>query len=668
MVVSISDPLVANPLAFVKHQFASRLTSDSVPSTGNGSSSSDRTRSPCSDATFVDVRETFLPYLEGDLKDQVPCLNGGVNGVSVSAATSPVPSGTLVRYVGMVRDMLNPEYYTGAYKVARAQNTNSVGNGNGTPGSSSGSSGSEWQTTKYEDFAGEDLSLATETVMWERRPLFCVAVPGENKWVAGTEGEEEAGGIDDDTAMVTSASAGGAGGDVGGKKRRHEEVNDVVMEDMNACPTCPACPKSKRSASSPSSSSGSGSGSGSFFNPNRGSFPCLVKVYENSGLENVKLNDVIEVVGVLSCDPRLTIWQSGQYQEGEEVTEEDMANNPPASKVPRVHVIVGRKVQCYQNALAGIEKKFVATLAAGGREDFRQSQGRLLGLRDQAVRVLSKSLRGDTLAAEYLLLHLLSSAQRDPSNPEQVLGKHALNIYKCPSQPQSQAEVVGAVNATLERLVPRSKMIEMSLEKLNEKPMWPRKDYRVNRLLGGPLLLAERTHLLLDETRLTTGQLQAAGLLNYNCLKSLLTFQSIEVDFQYYKLPIHCNIPILVLSDTKSLLPCDTAVALQPQEEERAATEMNLTEEDMTELRYYLCSIQLLEYAIPSNVSDFLQQEFVAQRQKDPTNTNADSFHRLLTLARLVTQSFGEKELTVERWRQLCRMEELRMQRQQQQH
>ena len=467
-----------------------------------------------------------------------------------------------------------------------------------------------------------------------------------------------------------------------------------VHVHANVCMPC--CNPKKRE--NPQTTRG-GVAVAAFRNPNEGKVPCLLKVYENGGgLDKVKLNEVVEVVGILSCDPRLTIFENGQYEEGEEVTEEDIVNNPPASKVPRIHVIAGKQVNCYQNALECLTPSFLGALARrrenvpGGGEgltDFRQDPRRLGVLRERVISLLAKALRGDKLAAEYLLLHLLSNTQREGGHSQQLVGKHALNIFYKKKRNSSNnnnneneneaeanllmKEFVREVNEMLVQLVPRCQTLGISLQKLNEKPLWPRKDYKVNRLLGGPLLLADRTHLVLDETELTTGQLQAAGLLNYNCLKHLMTFQSMEVDFQFYKLPIHCNIPILVLSEEKSLLPCDTTIPLQPTEEERplggssvfAQAMASLRADDLAELRFYLCSIQMLEYSIPSDVSDYLQQEFVQQRQKDPQSANADSFHRSLTLSRLMTQSYGEKELSVQHWRRIGAMEEARKQRQQ---
>lgn len=59
-----------------------------------------------------------------------------------------------------VQDMLNPEYYLGAYKLPDGA----------------------WRTTQFSDAPPADLSAATDTAVWERRPLYCTRVPAESAW------------------------------------------------------------------------------------------------------------------------------------------------------------------------------------------------------------------------------------------------------------------------------------------------------------------------------------------------------------------------------------------------------------------------------------------------------------------------------------------------------
>lgn len=58
--------------------------------------------------------------------------------------------------------MLNPEYYLGAFRRP----------------------GGEWHTTKFSDSATSDLRADEdfEPSIWERRPFYCVPVPGESAW------------------------------------------------------------------------------------------------------------------------------------------------------------------------------------------------------------------------------------------------------------------------------------------------------------------------------------------------------------------------------------------------------------------------------------------------------------------------------------------------------
>lgn len=76
--------------------------------------------------------------------------------------TQPPPYITTRHYIRpQVQDMLNPEYYLGAYCPP----------------------GGERQTTKFCDRAAAvEIGEGVETCIWERRPFYCVPVPGESAW------------------------------------------------------------------------------------------------------------------------------------------------------------------------------------------------------------------------------------------------------------------------------------------------------------------------------------------------------------------------------------------------------------------------------------------------------------------------------------------------------
>jgi hypothetical protein len=54
---------------------------------------------------------------------------------------------------------------------------------------------------------------------------------------------------------------------------------------------------------------------------------------------------------------------------------------------------------------------------------------------------------------------------------------------------------------------------------------------------------------------LEPGQLDTKGVHNVAALGTLISQQKLDYDFQFYKLEFQTNIPVLVLSEGKSLLP-----------------------------------------------------------------------------------------------------------------
>jgi hypothetical protein len=54
---------------------------------------------------------------------------------------------------------------------------------------------------------------------------------------------------------------------------------------------------------------------------------------------------------------------------------------------------------------------------------------------------------------------------------------------------------------------------------------------------------------------LNTGELNAKGLMNFNSIKDIITWQKLNYDFNYHHQEFHTDIRILTLSQTKSILP-----------------------------------------------------------------------------------------------------------------
>ena len=81
------------------------------------------------------------------------------------------------------------------------------------------------------------------------------------------------------------------------------------------------------------------------------------------------------------------------------------------------------------------------------------------------------------------------------------------------------------------------------------------------------------------------------------------------------------------------------------------------------QIREYLTRVRDADFQIPDAVQKQIQEDFVEMRQMDSKNVSADSLHSLLTLARLVSISRGDRELNLETWDHVMRMEAARVAR-----
>lgn len=81
------------------------------------------------------------------------------------------------------------------------------------------------------------------------------------------------------------------------------------------------------------------------------------------------------------------------------------------------------------------------------------------------------------------------------------------------------------------------------------------KDYTTGKLNSGLLQLAPHTHLVLDETKLEAGKLENHGIQSVKQIAHLIGNQQLNVDFKFYTIDYNVNIPVLILSEGRSMLP-----------------------------------------------------------------------------------------------------------------
>uniref|UniRef100_A0A671PG32 Mini-chromosome maintenance complex-binding protein n=1 Tax=Sinocyclocheilus anshuiensis TaxID=1608454 RepID=A0A671PG32_9TELE len=553
---------------------------------------------------------------------------------------------SLVKFRCMVQDMFDPEFFMGVYE------TNDL------------TSNSKVKCGKYKDITvgGQVDFNSRNTVTSERQTFYCVPIPGESQWnsYAGTSQAR----VVPSTSYVPNRH-----------KRSYEEdyEMDTQPQEMKYVRTQSSAeshgntePK-RQETEAPSHDSSSVHCTSSldlnFPLPGEKGPACLVKVYED--WDSFKLNDMLEVFGILSVDPALSVIADEReasslldHTEVTETVEEQRVHSPPASLVPRLHMLYAQPL---------VHNNPLLPSSAPESNDLCSVLGELASVRAELHTYLTHVLMGDSLAAEYLILHLISNvySRRDVL----PLGKFTLNLSGCPhSSPYTEH-----LYKVIQQLVPSSYWLCMCLHNMNNQRMVPWKDYTANRLVSGTLQLANNTSLFLDETQLEQGQLDATGVRNITALGNLISWQKVDYDFNYHQMEFPCNINVLIASEGRSLLPSDSQVHLRPTlnppnlEEYLSAVQVAQVPSQFNKYRIYLSVARALNYTISDEITTAVEDDFVEMRKDDPQSMSAEDLHRLLVVARLLSLSHGQNTLSRDGWMKAKQLEALRISRTQQQ-
>ncbi|XP_061601764.1 mini-chromosome maintenance complex-binding protein isoform X2 [Cololabis saira] len=548
--------------------------------------------------------------------------------------------------------MFDPEFYMGVYETVDPTTKAKM-----------------LRCGKYKDVTecGVDFN-SRNTVTAERQTFYCVPIPGENQWVKEKYAGTTQARVVPSTSYVPCR-----------QKRSYEEDDD--MDDMDTQPQkqrdAHAGPQSstdqhsngdckRQETEAPSSQTASASHLDlNFPLPGEKGPSCLVKVYKD--WDSFKLNDTLEVYGILSVSPALSALgdekdASSILDPGEcmETAEEQRVHSPPASLVPRLHML-------YAKTLAHNNPLLPCTSLEDGSAFLSSTLSEMASVRAELLSYFTHVLLGDALAAEYLILHLISNVytRRDVL----PLGKFTLNLSGVPTV----CSYTERLYQIIQQLVPSSHYLGMSLQKMNQLRLGPKKDYVANRLVSGALQLAANTSLFLDETQLEQGQLDGTGVRNITALGNLISWQKVDYDFNYHQMEFPCNINVLIASEARSLLPSDCQLHLEPQvapsqvEEYLGGIHVHLqSSSQLNKFRVYLSVARLLDYSISDEITKSVEEDFVDMRKDDPQSVSAEDLHRMLVVARLLCLSLGQTSLSRDGWMRAKHAEMLRRSRMEQ--
>ncbi|KAL1460844.1 hypothetical protein WDU94_012786 [Cyamophila willieti] len=531
-----------------------------------------------------------------------------------SIPSSELKDGMLVKYRGMIQDMMNPVFYFDRYEVLdRSTQSKSI---------HSGRFKESLHCLENEEFLMDSRNNVNE----ERRSLYCISIPGLNSWAKPAQAKPS-------TSVRSTSSQSES------SKRSMEEEANPTSKRMHMDVDC-EMKSDENSTSVQSKVEHDASKVESNLNlpiPDDTAKACLVTIYKD--LDSYLVNQVIEVVGFLCIEPP-------PLKGDQDEMDLDQDHMPPSSLAPRVHATA---VRCHSQSNPLV------------RLDLELSVEEITSVRKDLKLVLTQLLMGDDVAADYLICYLLSRVYtRDDVG--YALGKFSLNLFH-KDLSSSCADYGKMLYEILKLIVTKSHYFEMNVTSLNETTMIPKKDYSTNRLQSGLLQLSAGTYLILDETHLQPGQLNHTGCLNVKALSSVVTSQRMSYDFQFYDGTFPTDIPVLALSDSKSMLPSDCHLKLKPDpscsaviQETFAAATQYLKPDLLNRIRVYISWVQNRNFEIPDNLTEVVQKDFVEMRKQNK-KTDVNDLHTMIVLARLLSLSFGHTELTEDMWKLALSME-----------
>ncbi|KAJ2486976.1 hypothetical protein IWW37_005416 [Coemansia sp. RSA 2050] len=299
--------------------------------------------------------------------------------------------------------------------------------------------------------------------------------------------------------------------------------------------------------------------------------------------------------------------------------------------------------------------------------------------RNMALAHLSSVLGGDDLAAHYLLLHLLS---KTVAVQDVKVGKFSLNLVGFPLLSKDQAPAgtfalsnpaTRWISGVLAQLVPRCVEIPFELKTVNSSTFLPSAES--GDLQAGVLQLAVDTEIICDETCLHEGTLDDRGLRNLQALQNVILDQTLTYVYPYQSINLATNLRVLVLSNGKSILENDCDLYLSESSvaflarinDESAASFKPLDPMHTEQIRQYLELVRHMEFSVPTEVSNDISDEYAALRreahEKGETMMTQDDLSLVVTVARLISISKGEAELSSASWKEALALETRRGER-----
>ena len=411
------------------------------------------------------------------------------------------------------------------------------------------------------------------------------------------------------------------------------------------------------------------------------------ETFLNTNSTNVKLNDIVQIVGVLSLNlTDVEFKNSKKFSSNEGLDymspfQYDFSSTPtpPPSQLPRLQVLYHEVLDLDHIALHSSNSTYRRLLA---EPNFPQaSDGR-----EQAIHFFSTHIfQGNIVAAESLLMSILSLAERDikgskikdtttnqsipfSSNRNRFktrkipsgssIGSLSLNVnIASSSSPKAYQQFLERLQRVLKSILPIVAYVpDLSPSTLNDPKKIsipskaevndfdnPSANTCEDRLCPSPLQLPRGSMLVVNEHNMKEGNLNSNGYAVMNGLASICEKQICEYRFGVSDFPFEADYSVIVVSKgRRSLVPCNAQLSISVEEDK---VNDELPEGIVDQVRAYISRCRSpLSVLLPKEVCETMEKSFVdrrvSQRKKGETNLYGEmDFHRWLAIARAQARS-----------------------------
>lgn len=249
-------------------------------------------------------------------------------------------------------------------------------------------------------------------------------------------------------------------------------------------------------------------------------------------------------------------------------------------------------------------------------------------VREDVLEALKRSLGGDQLAAECVLMGLISRIL----DRNTLIGKISINLIGL-TDCQPFSDYITHLTST--------KQLNLTLQMLDSQSFISKKDCDTGDMHFSPLQVPISTVLLLSEYYLSPGNLHETGLRNIQTIRNFISQSSLPYDFGVYNLDFEVDNPVIILSEGKSLFPSDLHLPI--------VSTYPPTHYEHTPLHLqYLKAARKVQCTLPDEIAKLAESEFVERRRGE--GMEPEELHRVIVFARYLSMSYGLTEVSHSTW------------------